>query len=109
MDAARPGGGHADAQAAGGLGIAAGREGRRFFVPHLDELDLVLILTQRLEEAVDAVAGEAEDYLYAPVDQSLEQHVGHRLCHIRASISLQAKDDRTQPKEVKTDHEHGTA
>ncbi len=81
VDAARPGGGHADAEPAGVLGIAAGGEGGGFLVAHLDELDLVLVRAQRLEDAVDAVAGEAEDRLDAPVDQPLDQQVGHGFRH----------------------------
>ena len=42
VDAAGAGGGHAHAQAAGELGIAAGGKGRRLLVTHLDESHLVL-------------------------------------------------------------------
>ena len=67
VDAARAGGGQADAQPAGVLGVAAGHERRRLLVAHLDEADRVLALAQRLHDAVDAVAGQAEDDLHAPV------------------------------------------
>jgi hypothetical protein len=36
---------------------------------------------QRLENAINAVAGEAEDRLDAPADQPLDQQVGPSLRH----------------------------
>ena len=81
VDAARPGRGQADAQPAGVLGVAAGGERGGLLVPHLDEADLVLVRAQRLEDAVDAVAGEAEDRVHAPVDQPLDQQIGDGLRH----------------------------
>jgi hypothetical protein len=68
VDAARPGGRHTHAQRAGRLGVAAGREGGGLFVTHLHELDLVLVLAQRLEKAIDAITRETEDHLHAPVE-----------------------------------------
>ena len=59
----------------GELGVAARHERRRFFVPHLDEADLVLPRAQRLHDAVDAVAGQAEDDIDAPVEQGVDEHV----------------------------------
>ena len=76
-----PGGGQADAQLAGVLGVGAGHEGRRLLVPHLDEADLVLALAQRLHDAVDAVAGEAEDHLHAPVHDRFDENVAASVCH----------------------------
>ena len=73
VDAAGAGGGEADAEPAGVLGVAAGHERRRLLVPHLDEADLVLALAQRLHDAVDAVAGQAEDDVDAPVVQGVDQ------------------------------------
>jgi hypothetical protein len=87
VDAAGARGGHAHAQRAGVFGVATGREGRRLLVPHLHEADLVLILPQRLEEAVDPTAGEAEDHLHVPVEETLDQQVGYRLCHDNHSLS----------------------
>jgi hypothetical protein len=57
VNAARPGGGHADPQRAGRLGVTAGRERCRFLMTNLHELDLVFLLSQRLEKAVDTIAG----------------------------------------------------
>ena len=61
VNPAGAGGGDADAEPAGPLGIGAGREGGGFLVPDLDEADLVLPRAERLEDAVDSVAGESED------------------------------------------------
>src|SRR5262249_43188533 len=50
-------------------------------VADLDEPDLVLILAQGLEDAVDPVAGQAEDGIHAPGQQLLDDHVARRLGH----------------------------
>ena len=76
-----PGGGHAHAEFAGVLGVTARGKGSRFLVPHLNELDLVLVRAQGLEKTVDAVAWEAEDVLHSPPDQSLDHQVGYRFRH----------------------------
>ena len=81
VDPARPGGREADAQLAGELGVAAGHERGRFLVAHLDEADLVLALAQRLHDPVDAVAGQAEDDLDAPVDAGFDQNVRRGIRH----------------------------
>jgi hypothetical protein len=56
------GGGQTDAQFAGVLGIGTSHKGRRLFVAHLNETDLILAGAQSLHNAVDTVAGQAEDY-----------------------------------------------
>ena len=76
MDAAGARSGEAHTQAPGPLGIGAGIERRCFFVSHLDETDLVLASTQRLDDAVDAVARDAEDRVNFPFEQSFDQYVG---------------------------------
>ena len=60
VDRPGPAGGDADAEPPGELGVAAGGERGPLFVPALDEPDLLSVLPQRLEEPVDAVAGQAE-------------------------------------------------
>jgi hypothetical protein len=60
VDAAGPGGRHADAEAAGPLGVAAGHEGGGLFVTHLHEADRIEMGAQRLHDAVDAVAQQPE-------------------------------------------------
>ena len=76
VDAAGPGGREADAEPAGELGVAAGHEGGGLLVAHLDEADLVLALAQGLHDAVDAVAGQAEDDIDAPVVNRVDENVG---------------------------------
>ena len=66
---------------AGELGIGGGHERGHFLVPRLDELDLALGAVERAEDAVDAVAGIAEDHAHAPCVQPLNEKVADRLCH----------------------------
>src|SRR6266540_4828607 len=82
MNAARPGGRKADAEAASVLGVAAGRESRRLLMAHLDELQSLLIRSQGLEDAVDAVAWKPEDGIDAPFDQALDQQIRNCLRHV---------------------------
>ena len=81
MNAAGAGGGQADAEPAGVLGVGAGHEGRGLLVPHLDEADLVLARAQRLHDAVDAVAGKSEDHVDAPVQNGFDENVAAGVCH----------------------------
>jgi hypothetical protein len=81
VDTARPGGGQAHAQPAGGLGVAAGHEGGGLLVVDQHEADPVLVAAQALRDAVDAVAGQAEDDLDAPVGQPLHQQLRRDLVH----------------------------
>jgi hypothetical protein len=41
----------------------------------MDELDLVLARPEGLDDAVDPIAGEAEDGVDAPLDQRLDKNV----------------------------------
>ncbi len=75
VDAPRPRGGDADPQPAGPFGVGAGHEGRRLFVPGLDEADLVLAPPQRFDHPVHPVAGDAEHRVHAPVQEALHHHV----------------------------------
>lgn len=56
-------------QSACELRIAARHERRRFFVPDLDETDLVLPLAKRFDDPVHAVSGKAEYRIDTPVNQ----------------------------------------
>ena len=76
-----PGGGHADAGPAAELGVADGLERRHLLVPGLDEPGLVVGAREGAEEAVDAVAGVAEDLLDPPLAQACEQVVGDGGAH----------------------------
>jgi hypothetical protein len=66
VDRARAGGGEADADLAGVLGVCARHEGGELFVAGLDEAGLVVILAQAGDDAVDAVAGIGVDAPDAP-------------------------------------------
>jgi hypothetical protein len=82
-----PRGRQADAEPSGVLGVAAGGEGRRLLVPHLHELQLVLVRMQGFEDAVDAVSGKAKDGVHAPLLQPLDQQLGYVHCHRGVSLS----------------------
>ena len=66
-------GGHAHAEVAGELGVAAGHERGEFFMACLDELHLVAGPVECAHQAVDAVSRIAEDAPHPPLPQSLEQ------------------------------------
>lgn len=81
MQATGTRGGQADSQAMSELGIGAGRECRRLFVPDLYECNTVLAGSQGFKESVDTVAGIAKDCIDAPGDQSLNERIGYRLSY----------------------------
>ncbi len=81
MDAARSRGREADAEASGVLGVAAGGEGSCLLVADLNEGDFLPTFSQRLEDAVDAVAGQAEDGVHAPSNEAVDQQFGDGLRH----------------------------
>jgi hypothetical protein len=56
-------------------------EGRCLFVVHEDEVDLVLVPPQPFHDPVDAVAGQAEDRVDAPVHEPLDERLGCYLSH----------------------------
>src|SRR5207248_3356896 len=76
MDATRSGSGQADSQLPRVLGVGAGHESSRLLMPDVDEADLVLTGPQRLHDSVDAVPREAEDDLYPPIVDGVNQYVG---------------------------------
>src|SRR5690348_3959447 len=81
MYAAGTGGGDAHTQSSRELRITASRESRRFFMPHLDEFQLILVVTQSFENPVNAIAWQTEDSIDAPVGQPLEQKFGNSRSH----------------------------
>jgi len=80
VDGARAGGGHADPDPAGELGVADRFERAHLLVPRLHEHRVVARSGPRGEDPIDAVAREGEDMIDAPVTQTLQQVVGHLLC-----------------------------
>src|SRR5437870_1521102 len=76
MNAAGTGSSQTNAQLAGELGISAGAESGGFFVAHLNEANFFLVSAQGFHDAVDAVAGQAKDNFYAPVNQGFDQYIG---------------------------------
>jgi len=72
MNASGAGGRKTNSKTAGELGIAAGGEGGRFLVPHLDESQFLLMRAQCLEDAVNAISGETENGIDSPLDEPLD-------------------------------------
>jgi hypothetical protein len=89
-----PGGRQADAEPAGPLGVAAGHEGGGLLVLDEQEPDAVLVTAQPFHDPVDAVAGQPEHDLNAPVLQNLNQNVSSRLSHGAPSSAVQVQVPR---------------
>ena len=71
-----PGGGHADPDPAGELGVADRLERAHLLVAGLDEPRLVVGPPEGGEDPVDPVAGEGEDGVHPPLAQAAQQVVG---------------------------------
>src|ERR687898_29860 len=76
MDTAGTGGRQTDAELACVFGISASHECRRFFVTHLNKADLLLPFAQSLHDAVDAIAGQAENDVDSPIVNGLDKNIG---------------------------------
>ena len=48
---------------------------------HLNKANTFLTPTQRLHDAVDAVAGESENHIDAPAVQCIDQNIRRGVCH----------------------------
>ena len=81
VDRAGAGGGDADADLVGELGMAAGHEGGHLLVPRLDELRVAVGAVERPQESVDPVARIAEQAMYSPFAQAFQDVVGDELGH----------------------------
>jgi hypothetical protein len=81
MDRAGPAGGQADSRLTRELGVPDGLERGHFLVPGLDELRAVVGSAERGDDAVDAVAGVAEQMLDVPLAQAFQQVVTYSRCH----------------------------
>src|SRR5262249_22693487 len=76
VDRSRPRRGDADPRPTGEFRVGARHERGRFLVPCLDEVEAPgLRAAERAEEAVDTVAGVAEDAVHAPTAEPLENEV----------------------------------
>ena len=64
------------------LRVADCLEGAHLLVPRLDEAGLVVGPAEGGDQAVDAVAGVAEDLLHVPGPQALEEVVGNSRAHL---------------------------
>src|SRR5947208_1755632 len=75
MDATRARGGNAATEPARELGISTGGEGRRLLMADLDKTYLVLVCTERFDDAVDAVSRDAEHRVDPPIHDSFDENV----------------------------------
>jgi len=71
-------------------GNSTGGERGSFLVSYLSEADVLLTGAKCLEDSVDAVAGETENRVYSPSDESLDEKIGRRCCHSHASSAQAA-------------------
>src|SRR5690348_7677442 len=69
------------AEPAGVLCVAARRESRRFFMPDLDEAQLILMRSKRLEDPVYPIAGKSKNDIDAPIDKPFQQDICNRFRH----------------------------
>ena len=84
MDRARPGGGEADTDLAGELGVSARHQRSHLLVAHLDQLGVAVCAVEGADDRVDAVAWIAEDAVNAPCAEPLEQEVRDELGQLRS-------------------------
>src|SRR3569833_403314 len=91
MNAAGPGGRKTHPQSSGIFRIRARHERSGFFVSHLDKPDLVLPLSQRLHDPVDAVTRQSENRIYAPVQKRFDEYVRCSRRHLVLSLSNQRR------------------
>ena len=87
MNSAGSGGRQAHSQPASELGVGAGHECRRLLVAHLHKANPVLMSAQRFHDAVDAVAGQTENYLHTPINQRFGENIRSIHDSLPASVS----------------------
>src|SRR5262245_19202633 len=83
MNSSRPRSRQADAQPSRVFGIATGGERGGFFVTRLNEPDPVLARAQRFKNSVDAVSWKSENYVHAPINQSLNEQISGSHRHLQ--------------------------
>lgn len=64
-----------DPETAREFGLARGHEGSHLLVSRLDEPDLAVSAVERAEDAVNAVAGIAEEMMHALLMQTLHNEI----------------------------------
>src|SRR5206468_4210429 len=90
------------AEPAGVLGIANSGKGSCFFMPHLDESNLILSRAESFKNTVHSIARKSKDCVYSPVNKSLNQHVGHGLSHFFSSTIHEPFMLHAQPTNTRT-------
>ncbi len=109
MDGAWPRCGQAHAEPTGRLGITGGHEGGGLLVMDEDEADPVLVASEPFHDAVDAVAGQAEDGVDTPVRQSLDEHLRRNCGHVASDSA--PRDEKSSvfcyPRRAPGNHQAG--
>src|SRR5947209_19282036 len=74
MNTAWSRGSQADSKAVCVFSVGAGHERGRFFMAHLNKADFIAPGAEGLHDAVNAVTGQAKNYLDAPIVQGIDQN-----------------------------------
>ena len=98
VDRARPGSREADADLAGPFRVRAGHERRLLFVPHLHELECILVPLERADDGIDAVPRVAVDAFDAVLGETLEEEVGSLLAHRKWVAALRQAETQKPVK-----------
>src|SRR5690242_20772587 len=77
-----------NAQFPGELRVTARHKCGSFLMSHLNETDLVLGFSERFNEAVDSIAGKAEDRVDAPIQKHFYNHISCGFCHSSSRRSI---------------------
>jgi hypothetical protein len=67
--------GDTDTEPTGPFGVGARVEGRRLFMPHLNEMNLILVGAECFDDSVDAISGKAKDSIDIPFDESFDEKI----------------------------------
>src|ERR1700761_7429715 len=78
------------------LGVTAGHESSSFFMPHLDETNLVLRLAKSLHDAVNAIARKSENRIDIPIDECVHNHFCRSLRHtVKTATGIKCNGEMT--------------
>jgi hypothetical protein len=88
VNASRSGCCQTNAEFAGKLRVTARHKCGSFLMSHLNETDLVLGFSERFNEAVDSIAGKAEDRVDAPIHERFYNHISRCFRHSCSRCSI---------------------
>src|ERR1041385_1344414 len=85
MNPPGPGGPEATAESSCIFRVPACGKCGRLFMPHLNESDFVLVSSECLENAVNAIAGQSKNRIYTPINKPSNQQISNGSCHHNSS------------------------